>query len=119
MNRRHTPLALSLIIAFAAPLAGCATSRTPLESTVTMTGVRSFLAAESGFDAAVETADIAVRSGRLSVAASVRIRALADTGHAYIMAGRGAVEAANADDLATQTDALTALVAQLVSVSKG
>ena len=46
------------------------------------------------------------------------VQALADQAHAFVLAGRAAVTAANAGDLATQTAALAALVAQIVTLSK-
>jgi hypothetical protein len=55
----------------------------------------------------------------LDVSTKARIKALADTGHTYVVAGRAAVEAANAQDLVSETSALTALVAQLAALSKG
>ena len=119
MNRLLNPLVLIIPIALAAPLAGCATHPEPSASRVSADSVRSFVAAESGFDAAVETADLAVRSGRLPASTSARVRALADTGHAYIVAGRAAVAAENSGHLVSETAAIIALVAQLTPLLKG
>ena len=102
-----------------AALAGCATPISTGGASASMDAVRAFVVAESGFDAAVQTADLAARSGALDVSTEARIKALADTGHTYIVAGRAAVSAADARDLASETSALTALVAQLAALSKG
>ncbi len=117
---RLTPPAILLAqLTLVAALAGCATPTQPTADSVSMDAVRAFVVAESGFDAAVKTADLAAKSGTLDVSSAARIKALADTGHTYIVAGRAAVEAANAQDLVSETSALTALVAQLAALSKG
>jgi type IV pilus biogenesis protein CpaD/CtpE len=113
------PARLIAQVALVAALTGCATRNPTTDAPAVLDGVRAFVVAESGFDAAVETADLAVRSNTLSTATAARIRALADTGHTYVVAGRAAVEAADAKDLASETAALTALVAQLAALSKG
>jgi hypothetical protein len=114
------PLILVTELALVAALAGCATpTSTTGSSSASMDAVRAFVVAESGFDAAVQTADLAAQSGSLDSATSARIKALADTGETYVMAGRAAVEAANAPDIVSETAALTALVAQLAALSKG
>jgi hypothetical protein len=113
------PAVLIAQITVLAALTGCATPTSTAGATASMDAVRAFVVAESGFDAAVQTADLAARSGTLDVPTKARIQALADTGHTYVVAGRTAVEAANAQDLISETSALTALVAQLAALSKG
>jgi hypothetical protein len=112
---RRLRIAAPIAVLFA--LSGCAT--TSGASSASIDAVRAFVVAESAFDAAVETADLAVRSGRLNTATEARIKALADTGHTYVVAGRAAVEAADAQDMASETTALTNLAAQLAALSKG
>ncbi len=118
MNRLLPPLAMiaSLVVS---GLGGCTTTAVATRSTVSTDAARAFVAAESGFDAAVVTADVAIRSGRLAPATTARIRTLADDGHACIVAGRAALEAVDAAGVTSQTAAILALVAQLATLSKG
>jgi ABC-type Fe3+-hydroxamate transport system substrate-binding protein len=113
------PLILIAQLTLVAALSGCATTTSTTSSSASVDAVRAFVVAESGFDAAVQTADLAARSGTLDEATEARIKALADTGESYIVAGRAAVEAANSTNIVSETAALTALVAQLAALSKG
>jgi hypothetical protein len=100
-------------------LAGCATSTTTALPATSLDAVRAFVVAETGFDAAVVTADLAAQSGAMDEATKARIKTLADTGLTYVVAGRAAVKAANAQDIVSETSALTALVVRLAALSKG
>ncbi len=113
------PLILITALALVVALTGCATPTSTTGSSASLDAVRAFVIAESGFDAAVQTADLAAQSGALDSATSARIKALADTGETYVVAGRAAVEAADAPNIVSETAALTALVAQLAALSKG
>ena len=119
MTRFLEALAATAAIALVSPLAGCASAPTPVVATIPADAERAYVAAESGFDAAVVTADLAIRSGSLSPATIAHIRALADIGHACIVAGRAALQAMDSSGLASQTAAIVALVAQLATLSKG
>ncbi len=88
-------------------------------SAASLDGAKTFVAAEAAYDAAVQTADTAIDTGQLAPATVTKLKSLADAGHVYVVAGRVAVSTANATDLATETAALAALVAQIAALTKG
>ena len=108
-------ISFSLALAIgSASLTGCASVSRPTVAALDV--AKAFVASEAAYDAALQTADTGIASFGLPVATVARIKALADAGHAYVLAGREAAAGADATDLATQTAALTALVAQIAAL---
>ena len=115
MIRFLAPVAL---LVSAALLTGCA-SVGPSTVASQLGAAKAFVVAESGFDAAVQTADLAIKSRRLTKPAVAEIRSVADIGETYIVAGRAAVSAADFTTLADETKAVSALIGRLAALSKG
>lgn len=105
-----TPLALALC------LAGCAAISPPATTQAALT--KSFIAAETAFDAAEVVATGLINSGSLPPAAVHQIKVTDDLGHSVLLAGRQAVIAADATSLNTQITALTSLTQQLGLLTK-
>jgi len=99
-------------VALCTSLAACAGTGTPPAS-IQLAGTQAFIVAEQTYDTVVVLATNAVNAKSLPAPVVAKMKALVDTGHAYVVAGRLAVRAGDANTLATETAALSALAPQL------
>ena len=116
--RRGSPRFEVFAVATLLLLTGCVTTASQPNRVPDIYAVKAFIAAEGGFDAAVITADAAIRSGRLVPSTVARIRAVTDTGHAYVLAARAAVRALDAAGLAAKTDEIVAIASALAALGR-
>ena len=92
-----------------ASLCGCASTQIATS--------QAYVATEGGFDAVVVSVDTAIKTGALSGEAKIRAVALVDTGYAYLKAARIARKVGATTDVAANTVALTALMAQIETLT--
>ncbi len=118
MSRPFRALAVIAPLALLAPIAACAAFDKTGASSMSVNAIKGFVVAESGFDAMVETADLAIRSGKLSPAEIARIRGLTASGYACVTVGRSAMEAGNSTKVTAQTTTLAGLVTQLAQLTQ-
>ena len=119
MSRLSPFLSLIVPAVMTTPLFGCASVGGASAASAQIDAARSFVAAETGFDVAVQTADAAIKSGQLTMAKISAIKSDVDKGYTYVQVGRLAVTTINATDLISATSSLMILIADLTTLTRG